>query len=337
MKGSLLVLALLLILWSMAGFAQPGLKLTEIQFDVPGGTAGDTNGDTQRSPRGDEFVELYNSSTEAIDLSAYQIIEREGFAVFTFPVGTMLNPGKYIVVFGGIGAAGLGASLPAGQTYLAVYPTDYDQGFGPVTTSTGGTKTNFSNTSDRVMIVNSLLADTVAEVFWGGDTSAGAQFIAPFTANAVYLAGDNTISGDSIKGAIGQSVTVQQSSGKWGLHSAVAGDPARLFSPGAPAEGATDVEEQAGGTTPNAFQLRQNYPNPFNPSTVISFDIAREAQVRLTVFNVLGEKVASLLDKRLGGGQYLVNFDGGNLPAGMYLFSLEAGSYRETKKMTLIK
>ncbi len=58
-----------------------------------------------------------------------------------------------------------------------------------------------------------------------------------------------------------------------------------------------------------AFQLHQNYPNPFNPSTVVSFSIAREEQVRLNVYNLLGEKVASLLDKRLGAGLYMVNFD----------------------------
>lgn len=337
MKGSLLAVILLLLAWSVTGAAQPGLKLTEIQFDVPAGTAGDANGDTQRSPRGDEFIELYNSSSDSIDLSAYQVIEREGVAVFTFPIGTVLQPGKYIVVFGGLGAAGLGASLPAGQTYLAIYPTNYDQGFGPVTTSTGGTKTNLSNTSDRIMIVNSLLADTVAEVFWGGDTAAGAQYIAPFTANAVYLAGTNTIDGDTISGAIGQSVTIQQSTGKWGLHSAVAGDPVKLYSPGAPAEGATAVGEQAGAITPGSFRLRQNYPNPFNPSTVIGFELGSASDVRLDVYNILGERVAALLDKRLGAGQYVVNFDASTLAAGIYLYTLEAGNKRETKKMTLIR
>ncbi len=72
-------------------FAQEDLLVTEIQFDVPSSAAGDANGDGARSSRWDEFVELYNNGTESIDLSGYQLIEREGVAFFTFPLNATIN------------------------------------------------------------------------------------------------------------------------------------------------------------------------------------------------------------------------------------------------------
>jgi hypothetical protein len=92
-----------------------------------------------------------------------------------------------------------------------------------------------------------------------------------------------------------------------------------------------------GSVIPAAFALEQNYPNPFNPSTVISFTTSKEELVQLSVYNILGNKVATLLNKKIGAGQYHVSFNAANLSAGVYFYKLEAGSFSDTKRMLLLK
>ena len=88
---------------------------------------------------------------------------------------------------------------------------------------------------------------------------------------------------------------------------------------------------------PKAFLLRQNYPNPFNPSTEIMFDVPTRSHVRVAIYNVLGQKVRSLVDEELSAGEYRRTWDGTNdagesLSTGMYLYRMEAGDYIQSKK-----
>jgi hypothetical protein len=85
------------------------------------------------------------------------------------------------------------------------------------------------------------------------------------------------------------------------------------------------------------YQLAQNYPNPFNPSTLISFTIAQRSNVILSVFNILGEQVATLINETKEAGNYQVEFNASNLPSGMYVYRIEAGNFVSTKKMMLLK
>ena len=87
----------------------------------------------------------------------------------------------------------------------------------------------------------------------------------------------------------------------------------------------------------DGFQLKANYPNPFNPSTEISFSLPRTAEVRLTVLDLMGRKVATLVDEWLPAGNRTVTFDAGNLSSGVYLYRLQADGYTETRKMMLVK
>jgi hypothetical protein len=88
---------------------------------------------------------------------------------------------------------------------------------------------------------------------------------------------------------------------------------------------------------PLAYQLLQNYPNPFNPSTTIRYALPSRAHVRLCVFNTLGQQVAVLQNGETDAGYHEVKFDGTNFATGVYFYSLQAGSFVQTRKLILIK
>ncbi len=85
------------------------------------------------------------------------------------------------------------------------------------------------------------------------------------------------------------------------------------------------------------FELHQNYPNPFNPSTKLRFEITKREFVSLTVYNSIGQEVASLLNESKSPGTYEIDFDASALPGGTYFYRLSSGEYSETKKMILVK
>jgi sugar lactone lactonase YvrE len=100
----------------------------------------------------------------------------------------------------------------------------------------------------------------------------------------------------------------------------------------------SNAVEVTGALTAGDYKLGQNYPNPFNPSTTISFIMQNTEKVTLTVYNVLGVKVAALFDGVAAANQkYTVNFNAKNLASGTYFYSLRSTSRNEIKKMSLIK
>ncbi|RPI72879.1 MAG: T9SS C-terminal target domain-containing protein, partial [Ignavibacteriales bacterium] len=93
---------------------------------------------------------------------------------------------------------------------------------------------------------------------------------------------------------------------------------------------------------PKEFSLKQNYPNPFNPSTKISYSLAVDSRVSLTIYNLLGQQVALLVNKEQPTGKYDYNFNAANLTSGTYFYRIEAAgkdgkSFTSTKKMIYIK
>ncbi|MCX6828933.1 MAG: T9SS type A sorting domain-containing protein [candidate division Zixibacteria bacterium] len=103
----------------------------------------------------------------------------------------------------------------------------------------------------------------------------------------------------------------------------------------------TDVQNNE-VSIPEGFELAQNYPNPFNPSTTIAFEIPRAAFMNLSVFNILGEKVATLLDSRVTAGHHAISWDGTtdnghSVSSGVYFYQLKSGSTVFSKKMLMMK
>jgi hypothetical protein len=95
--------------------------------------------------------------------------------------------------------------------------------------------------------------------------------------------------------------------------------------------------ENNGKNLPASFSLSQNYPNPFNPSTVITYNVPKESQITLKVFNVLGQEVTTLVNSNQKAGTYNIMFNASKLSSGIYFYSLKANGFTSTKKMMLVK
>ncbi len=129
-----------------------------------------------------------------------------------------------------------------------------------------------------------------------------------------------------------------------------AGDPGLPLDPdGSPADiGAyyyaqpLDVEDDAAEGLPNQFALLQNYPNPFNPATTIEYSLPRRSHATIRIFNLIGQRVATLVDREVSAGSHAVTWNGTDangtaVATGLYLYRLEAGDHVRTKKMLLLK
>lgn len=88
---------------------------------------------------------------------------------------------------------------------------------------------------------------------------------------------------------------------------------------------------------PAEFALEQNYPNPFNPTTTIRYQLPVTSNVKLEVYDVLGKKIATLVNERQEAGIYNYTLNASNLSSGVYFYRLQAGSFVQTKKMMLVK
>jgi len=97
------------------------------------------------------------------------------------------------------------------------------------------------------------------------------------------------------------------------------------------------VEKDIKSINPTEYYLSQNYPNPFNPVTKISFDIPNDAKVKLIVYDLLGREIKSIVNNVLTTGRYTFEFDGSNLASGVYFYRIEAGDFKQVKKMMLVK
>lgn len=99
----------------------------------------------------------------------------------------------------------------------------------------------------------------------------------------------------------------------------------------------TSVKEDYNSVIPATFELSQNYPNPFNPTTNIQFSLPQSGNVRLTIYNSIGQEVAQLVNGYKEAGSYTLKWDASNLSSGIYIYRLDAANTVIVKKMTLLK
>jgi hypothetical protein len=104
----------------------------------------------------------------------------------------------------------------------------------------------------------------------------------------------------------------------------------------------TDINDPELSIFPNNYNLRQNYPNPFNLSTQIDFTLARSSNIKIEIYDALGQRITTLVDDEFGAGYHSVNWYGLNekgneVASGIYLYRIETGDYAESRKMLLLK
>ncbi len=104
-----------------------------------------------------------------------------------------------------------------------------------------------------------------------------------------------------------------------------------------PKSGNTDSFNNTSDLISLEFQLKQNYPNPFNPTTNISYQLLKGGNVKINVYNVLGELVRELLDEYKDAGSYTIQFNASKLPSGIYLYKIWAGEFSDVKSMLFLK
>ena len=88
---------------------------------------------------------------------------------------------------------------------------------------------------------------------------------------------------------------------------------------------------------PESFSLYQNYPNPFNPTTNIRFDVPKSGAVKLSVYDITGKLITTLVNGNYDAGKYSIQFDGGNVSSGIYFYKIESAGFTDVKRMMLIK
>lgn len=118
------------------------------------------------------------------------------------------------------------------------------------------------------------------------------------------------------------------------------GEPLPPYEP--PPDAKRSVAKEENSQLPRSYALDQNYPNPFNPVTVISYALPEESEVRLTIYNVLGQRVVELVNEMQSPGYYRVTWDGkdesgGSCASGVYLYTIKAGDFAQSRKMMLLK
>jgi hypothetical protein len=127
------------------------------------------------------------------------------------------------------------------------------------------------------------------------------------------------------------------------------GDTVRVYCPGGSSQSATTLNFDVIGcgsvvtgipitnTVPLEYKLNQNYPNPFNPTTVITYQLPKSENVKITVFDLLGRETTVLVNEFKSAGTYNVEFDASALASGVYFYRIEAGDFKDVKKMILLK
>ena len=314
-------------------FQQPvSIIINEINADPSNDPIlGDANGDGDRHPQQDEFVELVNIGPEPVDLSGWMVGDDERIS-FTFPDGVVLQPGYFVTIFGGgnpSNVPGFNVNPMNSRVFVSDIPDTLGNGI--------------ANAGETVIVISA--DSSYAMCFNYGSRYGQGPPVKGFNANIYY----NMRIDASTPGGSNQSMTRYPDGNidvldNYVLHLEV--NDSKESSANLTVDGQESIQVSAIdhdiSELPKSFKLYSNFPNPFNPATTIKFAIPKHTMVNLTIYNMLGQKVAELMNKECSAGIYEAqwngrNSDGETAPTGIYLYSIKADGFRKTYKMILMK
>lgn len=350
----------------------PNIVINEFLADPASDLTGDANGDGVRDGSDDEFIEFVNMDGASVDITGYTI--EDGFGIrHTFAPGTVVPDGGSVVIFGGgtpTGIPGLVVTATEGliglnnsgdimilkdslgntvATYTYGSEGGDNQSIARDPDFTGSFVKHSTITTNPVLFSPGILNTTgdvipVELVSFKANIVDGKVNLAWTTATELNNYGFNIerkiVDSDwknigFVEGAGNSTARIDYSfTDKESISASVQYRLKQIDLDGS-FEYSNVVEANLG--LPNQFELSQNYPNPFNPSTTIKFSLPEAANVKISIFNVVGEKVVDIINENKEAGYYSINFDGSKLSSGFYIYRLETNSFTSVKKMLLLK
>lgn len=239
-----------------------------------------------------DWVELHNPGGWSADLSGWILTDSDTSRGFTFPTGTILETGGYLVLTED--RAKFSSCFPDVRNFIG------NSGFG-----LDGSGEFIQLKDAEGQVVDSLTFSDQAP--WPTEPDGLGS-----TLELTDPLADNSL-GVNWKASVSN------------------GTPGRVNSV------ASGLDSEPNGSLPSKILLYQNYPNPFNQSTVIAFSLPVQSEVSLKIFDVSGREVAALVDQRLSAGHHSRTWDTAGLTSGVYFARLQAGSFRATRKLMLLK
>ena len=246
----------------------------------------------------DDWVELINNSDVSINLSGWKFLDEDDTHVFSFSDSTVIEPGGYLVLCKD--TAAFSSVFPNVPNFIG------ELGYG---LSGGGELLRLMDNTDA-------LVDTVEyddSDPWPEDADGSG-----FSLELINFELDNSLASS------------------WAASLIQNGSPGDINSV------YSSLEVTTKNYLPYDYTLYQNYPNPFNPSTTINYELPEHSHIRITVFDLKGRLIKTLIDDyQIAGFKkitwYAIDDAGQNIPAGMYIYRIEAGNYSATKKMIFLK
>jgi hypothetical protein len=209
--------------------------------------------------------------------------------------------------------------------------------------SQGGNATQTYNVTQNVTLTATyktafqlILNSTQGNTFGGGQFyDSAASFVFGVT-NRTVVNGSDTFYYRGMTGLGAGAYTSPDSSGAddsiaWNISNAVVELTRWSLNP--PPVGISQISSEI----PTKFDLYQNYPNPFNPETIIRYDLAKNSDVKVVIYDMLGKQVGELVNQRQNAGTYEVSFDGSRLASGIYFYRIVTGDFVQVKRMLLVK
>ena len=310
------------------------------------------------------LVDIYLDGTELLPDFAF----RDASPFIDAPAGAPINIGVAPGNSGGVGdtLANFVATLTPGETYVVIAngvldpsgfapnPDQRSTAFGLFINAAGQEASSDpaavefsalhgSSDAPTVDVVARGVATLVDDAAYGDITSYIAVPPATYTLDVTDASGTNVVAtfAADLSGLTGGAAQVfasgfltpgnNQNGPAFGLFAALPNGDVVEFLP------VTGIEEDLLDGTINSFELEQNYPNPFNPTTTIRYAIPQTSEVSISIYNIAGQKVASLVNERKNAGAYTIDFNASQLPSGVYFYQINAGEYISARKMVLSK